>query len=132
MMTFKNDGASFVDGHMFFNETEQKLYIPICGYYFISSQVYFQANSHNESLYYARHEIEIESKCNKDSQTMRSYSPFPGPDSVRRTTTHVGGVVKMCGYGSISLVIPSQPCCPIGVKQSTHLSVFMIANTSCV
>lgn len=137
MWEFENDGAAFVDGDMYFNQTEQKLYVSssICGYYYISSQVYFQANSHDQSYNYVRHEINIERKCNDKDIILRSYSSFPAASDdsfLRRSTTHAGGVVKMCKGGSIFVVIPSnQPCCPIGVNPSTHLSVFMIAETTC-
>lgn len=118
---------------MVFNKTDQKLYIPTYGYYFISSQVYFQAHSHNESEYYVYHKIHIQTKCNNKKLILRSYSSFPatpGPVYRRCTTTHTEGLVKMCRGGSISILIPSVvPCCPIGKKQSTHLSVFMIAET---
>ena len=69
-----------------------------------------------------------------DTVILCSYSSLVSTiTSYGRASTHIGGVVKMCVDGTITVNIPkeSNPCCPYGRSQSTYLSVYMVAETSC-
>ena len=133
-----NGNDAFVDGGMYFNVLEQKLFVPRCGYYYISSSIFYQSDSSitNDDPKYVRHEVNIQRNCGSsrdDRLTLRSYSSFDAtPQNFGRTSTFVGSVVKMCTDGSISVLIPrNQPCCPIGRDQSTYLSAFLVEESSC-
>ena len=136
-----NKSGAFVDGGMYFNHGEKKLHVPICGYYSISSHVYFQSDNtaSTRGTKYVRHEVIIEKNCNysqeSDTVILRSYSSLvASPTSYGRTSTHIGDVVKMCEKGSIQVIIPddySNGCCPYGRSQSTYLSAYMVSETSC-
>lgn len=131
---------------MYFNQKNKRLYAPTCGYYYVSSQVFFQSDVYPSqqdaasSSKYVRHQLRIERNCSSltDRQNrviLRSYSSFPrDPGSVTRTTTNIGDVVKLCAGGNIYVEIPEDrynPCCPYGRSQSTYLSAFMVSETSC-
>ena len=123
---------------MYFNQKTKKLHVPACGYYYISSHIYFQSDSSVSSSdsKYVRHQLDIKRNCgyNDDFLRLRSYSSLAAtPTNLGRTTTYIGDVVKMCRGGSISVIIPDQynPCCPYGRSQTTYLSAFMIADTTC-
>ena len=133
-----NKSDAYVDGGMFFNQKDKKLYVPTCGYYYISSHVLFQSDSSLPSdSNYVRHEVSINRNCNyaDDSLLLRSYSSMlVTPENVGRTTTYIGDVVKMCESGTISVIVPNDrynPCCAYGRSQTTYLSAFMVADTTC-
>ena len=136
-----NRSGAFVDGGMFFSHKTRKLSVPTCGYYQVSSHVFFQSERTTtaDALKYVRHELIINKNCNyaheSDTVVLRSYSSLVStPGSYGRTSTHIGDVVKMCEEGTIMVNIPSDPsnpCCPYGRSQSTYLSAYLVANTSC-
>ena len=136
-----NQSGAFVDGGMFFSIKARELSVPTCGYYQVSSHVYFQSErtASTSASKYVRHELIIKKKCNyaheADTVILRSYSSLvSSPTSYGRTSTHIGDVVKMCKGGTIMVNIPSDssnPCCPYGRSQSTYLSVYMVTETSC-
>lgn len=124
---------------MYFNQKDQKLYVPTCGYYYVTSQVFFQSNYGTPVNDDIRHQLNIQRNCSatgstiNDRVTLRSYSAFSATsDNVARSTNHIGDVVKLCEGGTITVYIPNdQPCCPIGRYQTTYLSAFLISETSC-
>ena len=135
-----DEGGAFVDGGMHFSLKDKKLTIPICGYYQVSSHVYFQSDrsASTSASKHVRHEVIIKKNCNyaheADTVILRSYSSLVStPTSYGRTSTHIGDVVKMCEYGTITVNIPkeSNPCCPYGRSQSTYLTAYMVTETSC-
>ena len=135
-----NQSGAFVDGGMFFVHRTRKLTVPTCGYYQVSSHVYFQSErTTTNALKYVRHELIIKKNCSyaheSDTVILRSYSSLvSATGSYGRTSTHIGDVVKMCEGGTIMVNIPSDPsnpCCPYGRSQSTYLSAYMVTNTSC-
>ena len=124
---------------MYFNQKDHKLYVPTCGYYYISSNILFQSDStySNSDSKYVRHQIAIVRNCSysDDWLLLSSYSSLSAtPETIGRTTAYIGDVVKMCTGGTISVIIPddnNNPCCPNGQSQTTYLSAFMVAETSC-
>ena len=134
-----NESDAFVDGGMYFNQKDQKLYVPTCGYYYVSSSIFFQSDlsASGSSSNYVRHQIYVERNCSyaDDRVLLRSYSSLAATQqNVGRTTTYIGSVVKMCGGGTISVIIPNDrynPCCPYGRYQTTFLSAFMVAEATC-
>ena len=136
-----NQSGAFVDGGMFFSHKTRKLTVPTCGYYQVSSHVFFQSertDSPTESKY-VRHEVIINKNCKyaheSDTVILRSYSSLVSTCTrYGRTSTHIGDAVKMCEGGTIMVMIPSDssnPCCPYGRSQSTYLSAYMVTETSC-
>ena len=132
-----NKSDAFVDGGMYFNQKDQKLYVPTCGYYHVSSQIFFQSEYGREVNNNIRHQIKIERNCSGSTSSnrvlLRSYSSLSGTsENVARSSTHISDVVKMCEGGTITVYIPNdQPCCPIGRFQTTYLSAFLVSETSC-
>ena len=135
-----NQGGAFVDGGIFFTHKDKKLTVKTCGYYQVSSQVFFQSERSDSTTASknVRHEVIINKNCKyeheSDTVILRSYSSLASSTtSYERTSTHIGDVVKMCKYGTVMVNIPkeSNPCCPYGRSQSTYLSVVMVAKTSC-
>ena len=139
-----NKSDAFVDGGMYFNQKQKRLYVPTCGYYYVTSQVFFQSDVYPSkgasNSKYVRHQLRIERNCSSLTELqnrviLRSYSSFPRDSgSVTRTTTNIGDVVKLCAGGYVYVEIPEDrynPCCPYGRSQSTYLSAFMVSETSC-
>lgn len=124
---------------MFFNQKDQKLYVPTCGYYYVSSNIFFQSDSSvsTSDVKYVRHQLYIDRNCSyaDDIHIIRSYSSFTAsPQLVGRTSTYTGDVVKMCAGGSIFVYIPEDqynPCCPYGRSQTTYMSAFLVSETGC-
>ena len=137
-----NKSDAFVDGGMYFNQKLKQLHVPICGYYYVSSHVFFQSevSAGSSDSKYVRHQLRIDRNCSSLTEAQNrvmllSYSSFPhASGSVTRTTTNIGDVVKLCAGGYITVEIPEDrynPCCPYGRRQSTYLSAFMVSETSC-
>ena len=139
-----NDSDAYVDGGMIFNVTDKKLYVPVCGYYHITSQMYFYVTetdvSPEDRLKYISLEVYVNKNCYSGDNfvLLRSYASLvltPSNNKViGKTTVHIGDVVKICGGGTIHVHIPDDrynPCCPHGSKQTTYLSAFLVSETSC-
>ena len=139
-----NHSNAYVDGGMVFNQKDKKLYVPACGYYYISSQMYFQY-THNGSIntteaQFVSYEVKVNRSCkdeNEDNHVLfRSYATVvTTPEStLGKATLYIGGVVKICEGGSIRAHVPAFPynsCCPLGQFQTTYLSSFLIHETDC-
>ena len=106
-----NGSDAYVDGGMIFNVTDKKLYVPVCGYYHITSQMYFYvtetAISPEDRLKYVSLEVFVNKNCDSGDNfvLLRSYAslvltPSNNKD-IGKTTVHIGDVVKMCGGGTI-------------------------------
>ena len=135
-----NQGGALVDGGMLFLMKKEELTVPTCGYYQVSSHVFFQSERTDSTTAskHVRHEVIINKNCKyaheSDTVILRSYSSLvSSPTSYGCTSTHIGDVVKMCEDGTLTVNIPkkSNPCCPYGRSQSTYLSVVMVTQTSC-
>ena len=128
-----------MDGGMVFNQTDRRLYVPKCGYYYVSSQVFFQvAEIQTRSV---RHNIKIDRNCPLGPQRVFSLqaqsSVGPGQRMnngvINRSasSTYIGEIVKICAGGKIWVEIPQQdaPCCPYGLN--TYLGAYLVAETNC-
>lgn len=133
------NGIAFVDGGMAFNQSDQALYVPKCGYYYVSSQVYFQVSDQQTRSIF--HQLNIRRSCSTRTNipdiTLKGYAStgqvqVANGDSTA-SSTYVGDVVMLCRGSKIWVTIPdnpdSMPCCPYG--QETRLQAFLIAETSC-
>ena len=136
------DGVAFVDGGMNFSASEQSLQVPQSGYYFISSQVYFQVDksvAQNRAVF---HQVLINPNCNANSQSRvyaQSYaSPVDGSVELPTATTHSSLVVKLCTGGKIKVVVPQPPpgsvqgapCCPYSLSFATFFDAYLISSTN--
>ena len=142
-----NDSDAFVDGGMIFDQTDKKLYVPTCGYYSITSQLYFfveleSSTNTNASdattVYHVQQEMIIDRNCHfeDDRVLLRSYSSLVvnTTSNLGKTSTQIGDVVKICSGGSIYMHIPHNqynPCCPYGRFQTTYLSAVLVSETDC-
>ena len=132
------DGVAFVDGGMNFSASEQSLQVPQSGYYFISSQVYFQVDksvAQNRAVF---HQVLINPNCNANSRSRvyaQSYaSPADGSVELPTATTHSSLVVKLCTGGKIKVVVPQPPpgrvqgapCCPYSLSSATFFDAHLI------
>lgn len=134
------DGVAFVDGGMNFSASDQSLQVPQTGYYFISSQVYFQVDkavAQNRAVY---HQILVNPNCNSNSRNRvysQSYaSPADGSVELPTVTTHSSLVMKLCTGGKIKVVVPKPPpssqegapCCPYSLATATFFDAYLIQN----
>lgn len=132
-------GEAFVSGGMNFSVIDQRLYFPVCGFYYISSQVMFQfiesENTAENRMLDARHQIEVRSNCESSQTVTRNLNSFAGirEREHAKGSSYIGDVIKVCTGGSIKVLIPSNHnrCCAYGDRHSTHLSVFLIREASC-
>ena len=123
---------------MIFNQTDKSLRVPVCGYYHIFSQIYYNINDESirpsTSVY---HLLKFESNCS----SLSLYNPISviGRNTVSsnraETTTYTGDIVHLCAGGKVWVEIPDGinrvPCCPIGDEEGTFISAYMVAQTSC-
>ena len=121
-----------MDGGMIFNHTDKRLYVPKCGYYYISSQVYFQVSQTERK--YVEHQMRVERNCPKaDFNDFHIDGLSSISESSRATSTYTGQIVKLCAGGRIYIQIPdSIPCCADGrLEHLTFFGAFLVAETSC-
>lgn len=129
-----NRTGAFVDGGMYFNQTDQKLYVPKCGYYYVSSQIYFSYTPKIEQKF-VRHLLKVERNCGERDLDLESLSVLGEVGRQAQTTTYVADVVKICSGGKISVAIPKMekyyPCCPGGLNTITYFSAHLVRETAC-
>lgn len=129
-------GGAFVDGGMYFNQTDKKLYVPKCGYYYVSSQMYFDYTPREGNLF-VRHLLAVDRKCGEQSiLELESISSLGEVGREAKTSTYVADVVKICAGGKISVIVPASyedtnPCCPGGQSTITFFSAHLVQETEC-
>lgn len=135
-LTPSHNAHAFVDGGMIFNQTDKSLRVPVCGYYQISTQIYYQIDgttitNASRSVY---HLLKFERNCPSWPDT----NPVTviGKSSVSHddTTTSTSDVMRLCAGGKVWVEIPDYDnltCCPIGDEQGTFISAYLISETSC-
>lgn len=134
---------AFVDGGVWFNQTDKSIYVPKCGYYLIYSQVLFVLDQSPSAGITVFHNLKIRHNCTWESdsgpiqlQAKASIGPF-GPDNTigGLATTFTSDVVHMCAGGNVWIEIPDGgngvPCCPRGEESATFLGLVLIADTPC-
>ena len=133
---------AFVDGGMWFNQTDKSLYVPTCGYYYVYSQITFKclpSLTASKSVY---HNFKFERNCsdwpdviNPVVQGTSTIGPFRDSTQAGRATTHTGDIVKLCQGGRMWVEIPDGnngvPCPPYGDDESTFIGAVLIAKTTC-
>lgn len=136
-LTPSHNAHAFVDGGMIFNQTDKSLRVPVCGYYQISTQIYYQIDpatltNKSRSVY---HLLKFERNC--PSWPDNNPVTVIGKSSVSRddTTTFTSDVMRLCAGGKVWVEIPDLPngvpCCPIGDEQGTFISAVLISETNC-
>jgi len=120
---------------MEFSEEEQRLYLPKCGYYQISSQVLFQYHPDNnddkEQTHSSYHGVEIVSNCGSHgSQYLYSHANLE-KKRFAKASTYISKIAKICEDGSMSIFIPTAKnrCCVDGSE--SHFSAVLIQETPC-
>lgn len=131
---YNENHYAYVDGGMNFTQSDKKLHVPVCGYYYISSQIYFQINNNTRNnTQYAFHEIKVNRNCPQnrpDMVTLKSYSSLGALSEEARFSTYIGDIVKMCTGGTIEVAISKiNPCCPYGTN--SYVAAHLVAETSC-
>lgn len=121
---------------MIFNQTDKSLRVPVCGYYHVTTQIYYQIDKNTiaNKTRSAYHLLKFERNCpvwpDKNPVTVIGKSSISHDD----TTTSTNSVMRLCAGGKVWVEIPDYehlPCCPIGDEQGTFISAFLIAETSC-
>ena len=131
---------AFVDGGVWFNQTDKSIYVPKCGYYLIYSQVLFVMEHHTESVT-VFHNLKIKHNCTWESDTgpiqlqaKAAVAPYTteNPDG-GITTTYTANVVHLCGGGNVWIEVPDGdngvPCCP--EASGIFLGLVLLADTPC-
>lgn len=129
------DGSlAYVSGGMWFKQEEKSLYVPKCGWYYISSDIAFQNDGLQTKSY--NHMLKVDRNCNSDRNSYYRYGytvigPVEGSNAV--TSTHVGDIVKICRGGRIYVNIPvaDNACCPRGYEQLTSLTAHLVSESDC-
>lgn len=122
---------------MIFNQTDRSLYVPVCGYYHISSQLYYQVErASNDKDSHVRHQMKVDRKCPTDSRelTIEGYSYLRRSTAgATITSTHTEAIVKICRGGRIWVVVPNtNPCCATAeTREATFMSAFLVKETPC-
>ncbi len=128
--------GAFVDGGMYFNQTDKKLYVPKCGYYYVSSQMFFdyiQTAQHQFVL----HQLTVERNCGEEEDTLQleSISSLGETNKMSKTSTFLGDIVQICAGGKISMNVPVKedrsPCCPGGMDTITYFSAYLMKEMKC-
>ncbi len=123
---------------MNFTIEDQRLHMPTCGYYYISSKILFiysRNDEQPEEIESASHGIEVIPNCGPGSYPYHiyTYSTLDRSREYSRTSTTIGEVAKICEGGSIRVVIPTDStlCCAYGDSIYTHFSAHLINETPC-
>ena len=133
-------GTAFVTGGMWFNQHDKSLYVPECGWYYVTSQVTFQSNSEPSQKY--SHTLRIDRNCDATATPLvtSSYShttfTMTGPldkDTSGKSSTVVSDMVKICTRGRIyvSILTSNSACCPYGSETATMITAYLVQETDC-
>lgn len=133
---------AFVDGGMWFNQTDKSLYVPECGYYYISSQILFSVPPPLTKSKTVFHLLKFERNCSSWQPSTAisvighsSLGPYDDIFQSGVTTTFTSDVVKLCRGGRVWVEIPDgpngAPCCPRGDEHGTFISAVLIRHTTC-
>ena len=129
------ESGAFVDGGMHFNQTNKKLYVPKCGYYHVSSQMYFRVRP-NKDEEFVNHRLLIKPNCDESESETRieSFSSVGDTDKRARTSTYTAGVFHLCTGGQVYMYVPvnrEAPCCAYGEETTTFLSAHLVRESNC-
>lgn len=138
MTKWNCNNLAFTKGGFNFSQEDQRLYFPTCGYYYISSQIFFQYsqsdnNNPDPSLSFS-HGLVIRSNCDRYNFPRYLYSHSSAAQrQYMKTSTYVSDVAKMCEGGSIEVIIPTRDnlCCAYGDSAKTHFSAFLVQDEDC-
>ena len=133
---------AFVDGGVWFNQTDKSIYVPMCGYYMIYSQILFMMDHTLTESVTVYHNLKIEHNCSWESDTgpiqlqaKASIAPYDDHRNGGVSTTYTADVVHLCAGGRVWIEIPDGPngvpCCPRGEESGTFMGLILIANTPC-
>lgn len=132
---------AYVAGGMIFNQTDKALYVPTCGYYYISSQIHFsfkpadQPDFEEPPDYKALHHLNVDRNCTgEDTRDFKisAYSPLGDGTFTSEGATYISDMVKICAGGKIWVTIPDTiPCCPYGIPVGTFLAAYLVHETDC-
>ena len=133
---------AFVDGGMWFNQTDKSLYVPECGYYQVSSQILFSVPPPLTKSKTVFHLLKFERNCSSWQPSTAisvighsSLGPYDDIFQSGVTTTFTSDVVKLCRGGRVWVEIPDgpngAPCCPRGDEHGTFISAVLIRHTTC-
>ena len=126
---------AYVSGGMWFQHEDNSLYVPKCGWYYVSSQIAHQSISVHAKNY--SHSLKIDRNCN-DSDNIYTHTTFSmigqlENGSHAKTTTFVGDIVKICTGGRIYVHLPTfyNSCCPRGDSELTSITAHLVREASC-
>ena len=130
----EDSGTAFVTGGMRFQHSDNSLYVPTCGWYYVTSQITFKSSSRRPKTF--RHTLKIDRNC---SETNLPYShtglTTTGPlehDITVKSSTFVGDLVKICTGGRIYVDVPDDnSCCPLGEESMTLLTAYLVKESEC-
>jgi hypothetical protein len=130
------DGTpAYVTGGMWFNQDQKSLYVPKCGWYYVSSEIAFQNNGDSVESY--SYTLRIHRNCGEsDDRYFRKgntvNSPVEGTQN-SLTSIQINDVVKICRGGRIYVNIPvkTNGCCPRGYSETTSLTAHLLTQSDC-
>lgn len=130
-----NTSLAFVSGGMWFDQEDKSIYVPKCGWYYISSDIAFQNNGEGVASY--SYGLRVYRNCDSDrNQYFRQGHTVNGPvvgtlESI--TSIHINDVVKICKGGRIYVTIPRgmNDCCPRGYAETTSLTAHLVSESDC-
>lgn len=134
---------AFVDGGMCFNQTDNTLGVPKCGYYMVTSQVMFSIHSSLQQSRTVYHLMNFNRNCPGSYSTQSvmvtgksTVGPFTSDNHhAGVVTTFTSDIIKLCTGGKIWLHIPDGPngvpCCPSGYSQGTFITAVLVRESTC-
>ena len=133
-------GKAYVAGGMWFDQQDNSLHVPVCGWYYVSTQVTFISNS-TEAVRQYTHTLKVDRNCNTTPQIVTStysHTTFTLTGPLKQVasgmaTTVISDMVKICTGGRIYVSIPASTnaCCPYGDESSTMITAYLVSETNC-
>lgn len=120
---------TFIDGGVYFNQTDKSIYVPRCANYYIYSQILFRVEDSTATgqLHYT---LRFERNCGGDSSG--AVEAVGTVASGLSTTVFTGSVVTLCRGGRVYVEVPNGSlCCPYGDPVDTFLGITYVAAAEC-
>ena len=122
---------AYVSGGMWFQQQNKSLYVPKCGWYYVSSQIAFH-NNHSQTVSY-HHTLKVDRNCDSARKLDLSLSGYTSVGPSTTSSTFVGDIVKICRGGRIYVDIPVQENSygPLGSESKTSLTAHLVRESDC-
>ncbi len=120
---------------MSFRHKRNRIYVPTCGYYHISSQILFEFNAPSKKSHaQVSHLLKFMRNCHWTEDNAQLVMGVSSIHPGNTTTTFASDVVKLCEGGSVWVEIHEThdvDLYPLGDNHATFITAVLVAETSC-